>query len=100
LVKGRLTGAIKALGLRTTLGHRRLFQPRLAAFAHYAAKSFQRPPPAKNVYFQTYCSMVTGSWELGQGQSKDMNGRCATPSRALARSNSPIGRWRIVRAFG
>jgi len=62
LVKGRLTGAIKALGLRTTLGHRRLFQPRLAAFAHYAAKSFQRRPRQK-----TSISKPIAAWLRGVG---------------------------------
>jgi hypothetical protein len=48
-VEGRLAGAVGKHPLCTTLDHRGLFQPRSAAFALYAAKSFQCRPRQKTV---------------------------------------------------
>lgn len=67
---------------------------------------FNAAPRQKTVHFQAYCSMVSGGWELGRGQSRDLFN--APNRRDMARHvpalggaiNSPIGRWLKVGAFG
>ena len=64
LVEGRLAGPIGRFALRTTLGRRRLFEPGPAAFALYAAKSFQCRP-GKNGLFSSLLQHGFGG--LGTG---------------------------------
>jgi hypothetical protein len=40
------------------------------------------PPRQKTFYFQAYCSMVSGGWELGRAPAKDLFNATIRAARA------------------
>lgn len=115
LVEGRRARAIERFALRTTFGQRRLFEPGPAAFALYAAKSFQCRPRAKNGLFSSLLQHGFGGLGTGATTAQGFVQRnksawsvrrplsprgYVTPplggGEPLARSATRGGRYRIV----